>query len=187
MQVKIKVIIRIIGIILVLTSIFIFIYLKYQNKKDVINQDKIINETFNENNNKKFVYNNDNFIDILGYIEIPKFNIKRIIKYGTNKEVLDNNYVGLHENSSNLDDRGNIILAGHNIDNVFKSLHKISIDDEIIINTSQNSYLYKVIEKKEISVFDTEYLKQQSEDILTLITCTNDKSKRLLVLAKKII
>ena len=183
MQVKIKVIIRIIGIILVLTSIFIFIYLKYQNKKDIINQDKIINETFSENNNQ-IVYNND---DILGYIEIPKFNIKRIIKYGTNKEVLDNNYVGLHENSSNLDDRGNIILAGHNIDNVFKSLHKISIDDEIIINTSQNSYLYKVIEKKEISVFDTEYLEQQSEDILTLITCTNDKSKRLLVLAKKII
>lgn len=187
MQVKIKAIIRFLGIILVLSSAFTFIYLKYQNKKDIIKHDKIINETFNENNNNQIVYYNDASIDILGYIEIPKFNIKRVIKYGTNKAVLDSNYVGLHENSSNLDDTGNIILAGHNVDNVFKILHKINLNDEIIINTYKNNYSYKVIDKKEISVFDVEYLEQHNEDILTLITCTNDKSKRLLVLAKKTI
>lgn len=187
MQAKVKIIIRVIGIILVVISSSNFLFLKYQNKKDVENQENLIDETFNENSNSEIAYDVDTFNnDILGYIEIPKYNIKRIIKYGTTKDILNSNYVGLHENSSNLDESGNIILAGHNVDNVFKTLHKVELDDEIIITTCKNSYVYKVIDKKEISVFDTYYLEQSNEDVLTLITCTGDASKRLLVIAKTI-
>lgn len=185
MRVKIKIIIRIVGILLIIIACSNFLVLKYQNKKDSIEHEKLIRETFNGNISNEKVYDNEVNSDILGYIDFPKYEIKRIIKFGTTPNILDDNYIGLHENSVGLDEIGNVILAGHNVDVVFKVLHDVVIGDQIVITSYTNRYYYKVIDKKEISVFDTFYLDKKDEDILTLITCTNDKSKRLLVLAKR--
>ena len=81
---------------------FILLGTKKEIEKNNINyQNKII----------KKIYDNKNYSnEYLGYIEIPKYNIKRVIKNGVIKDVLDKNYVGLMNESNNL-----IILAGHNI------------------------------------------------------------------------
>ena len=86
--------------------------------------------------------------------------------------------------SSSLDSNSNIILAGHNKKDIFSCLHKISINDSIKIITNKVSYNFKVIKKVIIDDTDYSYFNNKNEKILTLITCTNNNRKRLLVISK---
>lgn len=143
-------------------------------------QNKIIDNVFSIENTD-INYNND----YLGYIEIPRFDIKRLIKYGTSSNILDNDYVGLHKLSGSLDDNKLIILAGHNISNVFSKLHSININDTVYINTKKNNKKFIVYDKKIVNEYDTDYLKEDKNNELILITCTNTKGERLLVMLKE--
>lgn len=163
---------RIFSILCFTISIFIFINILYINKIDRKKQNNLI----------------DNYVEdvkitddsILGYIEFSDYNVKRIIKKGTSKEILDKNYVGMFDISSSLDSNNHIILAGHNVDNVFKVLHKLKIGNEVIIYTNVGTYKYYVVNKITIMANDFSYFDVQ-ENTLSLITCTNYKNRRLLI------
>lgn len=89
------------------------------------------------------------------------------------------------ETSANIDDIGNIILAGHNINNVFKKLHYSKIGDEIKIGTYQNTYYFKITERYIINDNDISYFnKRIDKKILTLVTCRNNPKERLIVIAE---
>lgn len=122
----------------------------------------------------------------LGIIEIKSVNIKNIIKKGTTKEILDNWYVGLLEPQEELQSKQNIILAGHNISQVFQRLHKLKINDEITLITKDQKTKYQVTKIITVEPYNTECLKTNESNMLILITCTEQDKKRLIIYAKKV-
>ena len=115
-----------------------------------------------------------------GYLYIPRFNYKNLIKIGSN--VLDDNLIELTKYSDNIGD-SNIILAGHNNQYVFNKLYDLDIGNEIVISDFNIDYKYVVTEMKYIKVND--YSVFNNDNSLTLITCTNDNQKRYVVIAKR--
>lgn len=154
---------RIIKVLLVLSLFILFIpsYNKYTFEMKV---DEIILTK------EKSIYE--------GYIYIPKFNYKNLIKKGD--DALDENYVSMHKLSSDIGENKNIILSGHNNRYVFHKLYLLKVGDEIIISDFKNEYKYIVKEKKIVSIDDSSIF--NDDNILTLITCTNDTQKRLVVI-----
>ena len=82
-------------------------------------------------------------------------------------------------------------IAGHNYDNsmFFSNLSLLNIDDEIYLyDTDNKKYIYKIFKTYEVvpsdlsPVFEFEYNSKE----LTLITCNNLNSNRLIVKSKQI-
>lgn len=155
---------------LIIISCSIFFFIKGYEQYDIVVQNKIIDNPFS-------------IKSIDGYIFIPKFNIKRIIKRGTDSDILDFNYVGIHDLSGELNGSNLIILAGHNIDNVFGRLHDILIGDVVFINGDGYDRKFIVYDKKIVSEYDFSYFKNRNNE-LVLITC-DKKGYRLLVFLKE--
>lgn len=172
--------------ILILVAIIIFSVNNITYKQEIKKTENIIEKQINkkiEKSNKK-----DNEINItddyLGYLEIPKYNIKNLIKEGTDNYILNQNIIGKYKNDTKIDSKkGQLILAGHNNKYVFGKLYKVKINDEIIIKTKEKLYKYlindiKIIKDNDLSYFNTNNPKKE----LILITCTS-KNKRLLIFA----
>lgn len=169
MQVKI---LKFISLILIISSILNTIYIKYNKIKN----EKEVSRVINNINQYKIEYNSD----IIGYLEISNLQIKNIIKEGVGNDILDQNVIGILPNRDfGIND--DIFLAGHNIKEVFKKLHNISIGEIIKITTKNSCYRYKVVDIKIIKETETSYLKNNYSNKLFLMTCTNIKRKRLLV------
>ncbi len=115
-----------------------------------------------------------------GYIYIPKFNYKNIIK--KDETALDENLVQMTNFSDEIGEN-NIILAGHNNRYVFNKIYNLDIGDEIIISDNSKDYYYKVVNSKYIEVDDFDSL--NVDNSLILITCTYDNQKRYIVIAKR--
>lgn len=114
-----------------------------------------------------------------GFIYIPKFDYKNLIKEG--EDSLDENLVEI-TNFSNKIGEDKIVLAGHNNKYVFNKIYNLDINDDIIISDFIVDYNYKVKEKKIIKVDDFSYF---NEDGLYLITCTNNNQERFIIKAKR--
>ena len=114
-----------------------------------------------------------------GYIYIPRFNYRNIIKRGN---VLDDNLVELLSFSDEIGG-SNVILAGHNNRYVFNKLYNLKIGDEIVISDFSIDYNYIVTELKYIKVDD--YSIFSNNDSLTLITCSDNNQIRYVVIAKR--
>ena len=173
---------KIVSLLLIYSGICSLLYMHFNDIKDRYVQEEVISNVFSEEVIDNVVINNDN--DYLGYIYIPKFNIKRLIKYGTEKNILDEEYVGMHKLSGDLLGDDLIILAGHNTVNVFKNLHKSNIGDYVFINR-EISRKYVIYNKLIVSENDFYYLLNNRKNELLLITCTNTKGYRLLVFLKE--
>lgn len=122
----------------------------------------------------------------LGYIELINYGVKRLIVSGTDRDILDKGYVGILETSSSIDDEvGNLILAGHSVNNTFGKLHYMKIGEQIKIVSHKNTYIYEIIEKHTINDDDMSFFyKVENKKILTLITCKNNDKQRLIVVAE---
>lgn len=103
--------------------------------------------------------------------------------YGTDSFILDKGYVGIHDSSCDIYSDCLVILAGHNIPNVFSSLHDISIGDSVFLG---GSVLRKFIvyDKKVVSENDFSYFYDRAHELM-LITCTESDGYRLLVFLKE--
>ena len=152
------------------------------------NDNKIIKTVFFVNKNE---IEKTEGLDYVGYLEIPKFNLKRIIKVGNTKDILDSNYVLYYNSFKSLDkNNNNIILLGHNIESVFRFLHYMDVGDSITLVTYTTCYNFQItnidiIPETEVDVLNKSY----NEKTLTLITCMKNNKNRLVVTAeiKKII
>lgn len=164
------------NIFIIIGISFIFLFISYQiyiNEYDYQKQKE---------HNK--IIESKSFADkYLGYIEIPKYKIKRVIKKGTNDEIIDAGYVGLLDGTSI--DYGNTVLAGHNVPNIFEKLHELELNDLIIVTTKKKKYKYFVKNKVKIKTDNFNYFKDTENKTLTLITCTLKRGERLIVIAKE--
>lgn len=164
---------KVIGIILILISICIIIIKNINEYNNTLYQNKIISKIKDSHNiNSEYI----------GYIEIPKYKVKRLIKEGTNNNILDHYFVG----KMNIKNNNLTILAGHDINLVFHKLHYLNKDDIIYLNDFKYLKIYKVIKKIKVDINDYTYLyKTYNKDTLLLITCTNKSDKRLIVILEK--
>lgn len=117
----------------------------------------------------------------IGYLEIPKINLKRGF-VSLNSKYNSVSYNVMLIKGSNMPDvkNGNLILAAHRGNSsvsFFDKLYKLSLGDEAKITYNDKVYTYKLVntylEEKDgtIAIY-----RDESKNTLTLITCTrNDK------------
>jgi sortase A len=125
----------------------------------------------------------------LGRIEISAVGLTTMILEGTEEGTLQR-AVGHIRGTPLPGQRGNVALAGHR-DTYFRGLRDIRVNDEITLTTLSGSYNYRVDSTKVVKPEETEVLKDDGADTLTLVTCypfnfVGSAPKRFIVRARRI-
>lgn len=115
-------------------------------------------------------------------LDIPEYKYKRIIYSGNMEEVLNSNNLYKYNNGSNINDEYyNLVIAGHNSSKVFSIIYKLNYNDYLYLNDKK----YIIKEKKFINIYETEVLNNSlNRKIITLITCSTNNQKRLIIIAE---
>lgn len=156
-----------------LISFIVTTYIRYEKNRLLEVADKVIDYNLNielitENELEK----NEN---IIGKLIIPKIDLEAPIQEGTSQKVL-RFAIGHFENSSFFD--GNVALAAHNrgnITNYFADVKNLTFGDEIIYKTRMGERRYRVCDIKEIEETDWSVISNSDDNMITLITCINNK------------
>lgn len=122
---------------------------------------------------------------VWGKIKIDKIGIEYPIIEYVNDDSLWKSICKISNNSIN--GTGNLCLAGHNMRNMtmFAKIKNLKVGDSVeITNIYGNKYTYIVYESFYVDPTEVEVLKNTSESIVTMITCNNTSSKRLIVRAR---
>ena len=84
---------------------------------------------------------------------------------------------------------GNTVIAGHNYRNnlFFSNNMKLEIGDEIIIESTTEKVTYEIYDIFETTPNDADYMIRDTEGKreISLSTCTDDSSGRLIILARE--
>jgi len=112
-------------------------------------------------------------------LEIPEWNFERFIKVGSVNHI-DNSFATYIPGNKN-----NIIIAGHDIPIVFHQLQDIQIDMVIYLKKGNKVTRYTVVDKKSVKPTEIQYMYDSIEEQLTLITCTENDQRRLIVICAK--
>ena len=181
-----------------------------QNKKQNNSQSNIDNDSqsnYDSNNNSKSSSKNDSskkkikYITAsngkrypsVGRIEIPKIGVNYAILAQTSGDTLVDwlkvspvMFWGVYPNEV-----GNLSIAGHNYRNkrFFSKVPTLKIGDRIkITDASGKKVNYTVFDKYEVSPKNTDCINdvpgKENKRVVTLITCTNDSKKRVIVQAE---
>lgn len=122
-------------------------------------------------------------------LDIPSINIKAPVLDGTTSSVLGY-AVGRFTDTARLGEVGNTALCGHSssiYNCILNDLHKIKIGDEIYLTTAQGeTFKYFCTSKIIVEPTDLSVLDQPDDGskICTIITCTDNGSRRLCVIGK---
>lgn len=127
---------------------------------------------------------------MVGYIEIPKTNVKYPILEKVTKKSLETSVVLLYPLDAKLNEPGNVVIAGHNYRNsLFFSKNKnLKSGDKIYITDESGRKLtYVVYDNFQATAEDTSFYVRDTGGVpeITLTTCVaNDSSKRTIILAR---
>ena len=123
--------------------------------------------------------------EVLGKIKINKLNVEQYILNSADEDALEKGVTKLY--GETLNHYGNFCIAGHNYENVFQRLNELEIGDCFTIidkNLGETEYEIKEIisvEPDDLSCL----LPTQDSTQITLITCENVSTTRLVVKAEK--
>lgn len=166
-----------------------FFYFNQLSKKEDFSRNLIANyniyrlyslpndETEKENSNNLF-----------GIIEIPKINLYYPVFSHLTEDLLKVSPCKFYGNTPN--ENGNICIAGHNYDNslFFSKISTLSANDEIsLFDNYGTKYTYSVYDIYEVEPSDLSPISnyEPNEKILTLVTCNNFNSNRIILKAKQ--
>ena len=124
---------------------------------------------------------------VLGTIEIPATNLKYPVLEKVTKKSIETAVAFLY--GVGLNQPGNSVIIGHNYRNglFFSNNKKLNIGDKIYITDNDgNRVTYSIYNKFETKPEDTSFYQRDTGGIpeVTLSTCTDDSSARLIILAK---
>ncbi|MFV0529670.1 MAG: class C sortase [Lachnospiraceae bacterium] len=113
---------------------------------------------------------------IIGYIEIPKINVKLSILVGTTEDVLKNGAGYMLESSFPVGGEGtHTVITGHRglpTAEMFRYLNELNKGDRFFINTYGETFAYEVDQIKVVKPFEMDDLAiVPGQDYATLITC----------------
>ncbi len=130
-----------------------------------------------------------NGFTVAGSIEIPATNLKSpiIARAEYSKSALENAIVEIY--GPGLNQVGNTTLAGHNYrnGNFFSNNKKLNIGDKIYItDLSGHRQSYTIYNKYEAAENESDYMTRDTQGAveISLSTCTDDSSARLIIWAK---
>jgi sortase A len=105
-------------------------------------------------------------------IQIPAIGVDAPIVQGDGWEQLKKG-VGQHIGTANPGQKSNIVLSAHNdvFGEIFRDLDHLKPGDEIVISTSQQSYVYVVKQSKQVEPTQVEAMAPTQEAVATLISC----------------
>lgn len=123
--------------------------------------------------------------EILGKIKIDKINVEQYILNSKESEALEKGVSKLYGNE--LNGYGNFCISGHNYENIFAKLNELEVGDNFkIIDKEEKETNYRIKEIYQVEPDNLECLIQDEEKIeVTLITCENGATTRLIVKAEK--
>lgn len=128
---------------------------------------------------------------MIGYITIPKTNVKEPILDELTPESLNTAVATLYPSNSaaQINKPGNLVIVGHNYRNgqFFSNNKKLSVGDKIYIKDQTGIELaYTIYEKFETSDQDTSFYARNTNGAteITLSTCTDDAKARTIILAR---
>ena len=191
--------------IILILSIFFFILFNIQNeesKKQKITIEKVnskIYENKTNNNTEKQSTKDAKTVEketietqFKGYkvsskIYIPKINLETYVLEQYSKQALLTSVTKFY--GANPNQIGNFCVAGHNYgpSNMFQNLRKLNINDEIYLTDIEgNKVKYIIYDTYTVLPNDTKCLSQKTNGQieLTLITCTPDSQKRIIIKAR---
>lgn len=122
---------------------------------------------------------------VLGKIVIKDLNVEQYILDSTEDTALEKGIIKLY--GGTLNNYGNLCLAGHDYDEVFGKLDELEVGDTFTLiepNLKETTYEVKKIYSTEAN--DLECLLPDEEKVeITLITCENGSTTRLIVKAEE--
>lgn len=131
--------------------------------------------------------------DVIGTIEIPAIDIEYPIipEYQNGIKALNVGIVVLYPAGSKINQVGNTVFAGHNYRNgtFFSNNKKLKNGDKVYItDTSGEKVTYEIYHKYETSTSDSEYMNRDTNGKreISLSTCTDDTTRRLIIWAKEV-
>ena len=118
----------------------------------------------------------------IAVLDIPDYSIRGQIVEGTDDETLKN-YIGKFVGSADPGQIGNFSLAAHNniYTELFRNLHKVQVGDKVRVVTKTHEYIYTVTSTQTVDPTRTDVLKGGTKREITMITCTQAATKRIVV------
>ena len=123
--------------------------------------------------------------NVLGQIVIDELDVKQYILDSTEDKALENGVIKLY--GGTLNNYGNFCIAGHDYDNIFKRLAELSVGDTFtIIDRDLEETEYEIKQIYSVEPNDLTCLMQDENKVeITLITCENGSTTRLIVKAEE--
>lgn len=126
-------------------------------------------------------------MNCFGIIEIPKINLYYPVFSHLTEDLLKISPCKFYGDSPDVN--GNICIAGHNYDNslFFSKISTLSTNDEIFLfDNNGTKYIYFVYDIYEVKSSDLSPVLNydKNEKTVTLITCNNFNSNRIILKAK---
>lgn len=175
-----KKILIIVAIILVIIMTFFAVYKIFFDKKEpepIVQEGTIISEPKMEESIAGY--------KVLGKILIKDLNVEQYILNSAEENALENGVGKLY--GETLNNYGNFCIAGHNKEGIFEKLAELEIGDEfVIIDRDLEETTYEVKQIYSVEPDDLKCLIQDENKIeITLITCENGATTRLIVKAEE--
>ena len=125
--------------------------------------------------------------NLVGTIEIPAIDLNYPILQKVNKSSLETSVAFLY--GAGINQVGNSVIVGHNYRNglFFSNNKRLDIGDIIYVtDNSKNRLTYRIYDKFETTPEDASFYSRDTAGIpeITLSTCNDDSSKRLIIFAK---
>lgn len=176
-----KKVIIVIAIILIAVISIVFLFSKTQNDENVgDSQNTVLNTVSNQ-----MISTHEGY-DVLGKIVIEDLQVEQYILDSKEDAALDKGVIRLYGGSIN--NYGNFCIAGHNKSGVFERLSELEVEDTFtIIEPNFSETTYRITEIYSVEADDLKCLLQDDEKIeITLITCENASTTRLIVKAEEV-
>ena len=165
------------------------------NTKNEIEESNIILDDENTIQDTKFHQTEESMLTtykgypVIAKLEIPKIDLETYVISEYSNQALGVSVTKFYGGNPN--EVGNFCIAGHNYitKNMFHDLKNLSIGDTFtLIDTNHHEGFYKIYSVETVEPDETQCLSQKTDGRIevTLITCTTDSSKRIIVKAVKI-
>lgn len=125
--------------------------------------------------------------ETIAILRLDRLGVKVSVAEGTDREVLK--VSAGHFTGTAFPGDGNFAIAGHSSDEyvcLFNDLDQALVGDEIIVITREKKHQYMVSEIITAKPEETSYVCQTNESILTIVTCTDSGTARLIIQAVEV-
>lgn len=154
-----------------------------------IEEENINNEVEQPKEPEKEEVKEQNKIEYIAVLKIPKINLERGLVDPTSYLNNVNYNVQFLKNSAMPDQRyGNVMLAAHSGNarvSYFRNLNKLNIDDSVSISYKGKTYTYKVVNIYDIEkTGKAQIIRNKNVSTLTLVTCRHNTNKQIIVICE---